>query len=187
MLIVRRIKPETLHQVKELADSQLVTEEAILRIGRMGMQLDYGTLPKSEWRIFPPVSYADPTFLVQDESSAFYAAFEGEKYIGGAAVTMNPNGWADVLDIRVDASYRRQGAGRMLLDKCASFAQKRELYGLRVTCTDTNPGMCQFLEHEGFSLHGFDQMVLSQAPDERIKPKSRRSSLLYFYRLNQKG
>ncbi len=187
MLIVRRIKPETLHQVQELADSQLVTEEAILRIGRMGMQLDYGALPKPEWRQFPPVSYADPAFLVHDESSAFYAAFEGEKYIGCAAVTMNPNGWADVLDIRVDASYRRQGAGRMLMDKCASFAQKRELYGLRVSCTDSNPGMCQFLEHEGFALHGFDQMVLTQAPNERIKPKSRRASLLYFYRLNQKG
>lgn len=187
MLIVRRIKPETLHQVQTLADSQLVTEYAILRIGRMGMQLDYGALPKPEWRCFPPVDYAAPAFLVHDESSAFYGAFADDKYIGGAAVTMNPNGWADVLDIRVDASYRRQGAGRMLLDKCASFAQKRELYGLRVACTDTNPGMCQFLEHEGFTLHGFDQMVLSQAPDERIKPKSRRASLLYFYRLNQKG
>lgn len=187
MLIVRRIKEETLHQVKELADSQLVTEEAVLRIGRMGLQLGYGALPKAEWRVFPPVSYADPSFLVKDDSSAFYGAFEGEKYIGCAAVTVNPNGWADVLDIRVDASFRRQGAGRMLLDKCASFAQKRELYGLRVACTDGNPGMCQFLEHEGFALHGFDQMVLSQSPDERIKPKSRRASLLYFYRLNQKG
>ena len=187
MLIVRLIKPETLHQVKELADTQLVTEEAVLRIGRIGMQLDYGALPKPEWRSFPPVSYADPAFLVQDESSAFYAAFEGEKYIGCAAVTMNPNGWADVLDIRVDASYRRQGAGRMLLDKCAAFAQKRELYGLRVACTDSNPGMCRFLEHEGFALHGFDQMVLSQSSDERLKPKSRRASLLYFYQLNQKG
>lgn len=187
MLIVRRIKPETLYQVKELADSQLVSEEAVLRVGRMGLQLDYGTLTKPEWRVFSPVSYADPAFLVNDESSAFYGAFEGEKYIGGAAVTINPNGWADVLDIRVDASFRRQGAGRMLLDKCASFAQKHELYGLRVACTDSNPGMCQFLEHEGFALHGFDQMVLSQSPDERVKPKSRRASLLYFYRLNQKG
>nr|MBR4280560.1 GNAT family N-acetyltransferase [Clostridia bacterium] len=187
MLIVRRIKPETLHQVKELADSQLVTEEAVLRIGRMGLQLGYSALPKAEWRVFPPVSYADPAFLVQDEGSAFYGAFEGETYIGCAAVTINPNGWADVLDIRVDASYRHQGAGRMLLDKCASFAGKRELHGLRVACTDTNPGMCQFLEHEGFTLHGFDQMVLSQSPDERVKPKSRRASLLYFYRLNQKG
>lgn len=187
MLIVRRIKEDTLHLVKELADSQLVTEEAVLRIARMGLQLGYGTLPKPEWRVFPPVAYADPAFLVTDESSAFYGAFEGDKYIGCAAVTINPNGWADVLDIRVDAAFRRQGAGRMLLDKCASFAQKLELHGLRVACTDGNPGMCQFLEHEGFTLHGFDQMALSQSPQERMKPKSRRSSLLYFYRLNQKG
>ena len=187
MLIVRRIKPETLHLVQSLADTQLVTEEAVLRIGRMGLQLSYGVLLKPEWRVFPPVSYAAPAFLVKDDSSAFYAAFDDDKYIGCAAVTITPNGWADVLDIRVDAAYRRQGAGRMLLDKCASFAQKRDLYGLRVSCTDTNPGMCQFLEHEGFTLHGFDQMVLSQSPDERIKPKSRRASLLYFYRLNKKG
>ncbi|MGN0753771.1 MAG: GNAT family N-acetyltransferase [Aristaeellaceae bacterium] len=187
MLIVRRIKEQTLHQVTELTDAQLVTEEAVLRIGRTGIQLSYGTLPKPEWRAFPPVEYADPAFLVKDDSSAFYGAFEGEKYIGGAAVTIHPNGWADVLDLRVDAAFRRQGAGRMLLDKCMSFAEKRELYGLRVACTDANPGMCRFLEHEGFTLHGFDQMVLSQLPEERVKPRSRRASLLYFYRLNQKG
>ena len=187
MLIVRKIKAETLHQIREIADTQLVSEEAVLHIGRMGLQLSYSPLPKSDWRSFPPVIYADPAFLVQDEGRAFYGAFEGPKYIGGAAVTINPNGWADVLDIRVDTSYRRQGAGRMLLDKCASFAAKRELYGLRVACTDSNPVMCRFLEQEGFALHGFDQMVLSQSPEERLKPKSRRASLLYFYRLNQKG
>lgn len=187
MLIVRRIKPETLHQVALLTDTQLVTEEAVLRIGRQGLQLSYGPLPKPEWRSFPPVEYADPAYLVNDEGSAFYGAFEVEKYIGCAAVTVNPNGWADLLDLRVDASSRRQGAGRLLLDKCASFAAKRSLYGLRAACTDGNPGMCQFLEHEGFILHGFDQMVLSQSPEERLKPRSRRASLLYFYRLNQKG
>ncbi len=187
MLIVRRIREDSLHLVKPLADAQPVTEEAVLRIGRMGLQLGYGPLPKAEWRAFPPVSYADPTFLVQDEASAFYGAFEDEQFIGCAAVTVNPNGWADLLDIRVDVPFHRRGAGRMLLDKCASFAKKRELYGLRVACTDGNPGMCQFLEHEGFTLHGFDQMALSQSPEERSKPKSRRASLLYFYRLNQKG
>ena len=187
MLIVRRIKPDTLHQVQELTDTQLVGDEAVLRIGRLGLQLSYNPLPKPEWRAFPPVPYADPAFLVGDDASAFYGAFEGDTYIGCAAVTVNPNGWADILDLRVDAAYRRQGSGRLLLDKCASFAQKRGLYGLRAACTDSNPGMCQFLEHEGFTLHGFDQMVLSQSPEERLKPRSRRSSLLYFYRLNQKG
>lgn len=187
MLIVRRIREDNLKQIREITDSQLVTEEAVLRIGRMGLQLGYGSLPKPEWRVFPPVSYADPAFLIQDESSAVYGAFDGDRYIGGAAVTIHPGGWADVLDIRVDAAFRRQGAGRMLLDKCHSFAEKRDLVGLRVACTDSNPGMCQFLEHEGFTLHGFDQMVLSQSPEERTKPRSRRASLLYFYRLNQKG
>lgn len=187
MLIVRRIKADNLHQITELADTQLVSEEAVLRIGRMGLQLSYGPLPKPEWRTFPPVAYADPAFLVHDEESSVYGAFEGDQYIGCAAVTTNPNGWADIIDLRVDAAFRRQGAGRLLLDKCAAFAVKRSLYGLRVACTDSNPGMCQFLEHEGFMLHGFDQMVLSQAPEERLKPRSRRASLLYFYRLNQKG
>ena len=187
MLIVRRIKAENLNQVEPLSDTQLVTEEAVLRIGRLGLQLSYAPLPKPEWRTFPPVDYADPTFLTQDEGSAFYGAFASERYIGCAAVTTNPNGWADIIDLRVDAAFRRQGAGRMLLDKCASFAQKHQLYGLRVACTDSNPGMCQFLEHEGFTLHGFDQMVISQSPEEKLKPRSRRASLLYFYRLNQKG
>jgi len=187
MMIVRRIKPETLHQIAPLNDTQLVSEDAVLRIGRMGLQMCYMPAVRPEWRSFPAVTYADPAFLVHDEASAFYGAFEGEKFIGSAAVTVNPNGWADLLDIRVDAAFRRRGAGRMLLDKCAAFAQKRQLYGLRAACTDHNPGMCQFLEHEGFVLHGFDQMALTQSPEERLKPRSKRASLLYFYRLNQKG
>ena len=186
-MIVRRIKPDTLHLVEPLNDIQLVHEEAVLCIGRMGLQMEIMPAVKPEWRSFPPIAYADPVFLAHDESSAIYAAFDGEKFIGCAAVTMHPNGWADVLDIRVDAAFRRRGAGRMLLDKCASFAQNRQLHGLRVACTDLNPGMCQFLAHQGFTLHGFDQMLLSQAPNERMKPKSRRASLLYYYRLNQKG
>ncbi len=187
MLIVRRIKAETLQQVRPIDDPQLVSEEAILRIGRMGLQLDYGAIARPEWRNYPPVPYADPAFLVSDESSAYYGAFQDEKFIGGAAVTIDPNGWANVIDIRVDVKHHRQGAGRMLLDKCASFAEKRGLYGIRIACTDMNPAMCRFLEHESFTLQGFDQMALTRSPEERVKPKSRRSSLLYFYRLNTKG
>lgn len=187
MLIVRKMKEESLALIAPITDSQLVGEEAVLRIGRTGLQLGYVPLPHPEWRSFPPVDYAQPDFLIHDEGSAFYGAFEGEKYIGCAAVTVLPSGWADLLDLRVDAAFRRQGAGKLLLDKCAAFAQKRGLYGLRAACTDANSGMCQFLEHEGFTLHGFDQMALSQSPAERLKPRSRRASLLFFYRINQKG
>lgn len=187
MLIVRRIRADQLDQVQSLTDRQLVSEEALLRIGRTGFQLGYTPLPKAEWRSFPPVDYADPAILTADAGSAFYGAFEGETYIGCAAVTTLPSGWADVIDLRVDAQHRRQGAGRMLLDKCEAFAVKRGLHGLRIACTDTNPGMCQFCEHTGFTLQGLDRMAAAMSSEERAKPVSRRASLLFFYRTIQKG
>ncbi len=182
MLIVRRIHTDQTGLLRPLAAEQLVSEEALLQVGRLGFQLSYRALQRAEWRTFPPVDYADPLIITQDEGSALYAAFEDDTCIGCAAVTTLPTGWAEVLDLRVDPAHRRMGAGRMLLDKCEHFARKRSLHGLRIACTDTNPGMCQFCEHTGFMLSGLDRMALSMTPEERAKPKSRRACLLYFYR-----
>lgn len=187
MLIVRRIRSDQLDKITPLTDKQLVSEEAHLTISRQGFQLGYTPLPRTEWRSFPPVDYADPLIITQDEGSAFYGAFDGERYIGCAAVTTLPNGWADVIDLRVDPASRRQGAGRMLLDKCEAFAAKRGLPGLRIACPDANSELCQFCEHMGFRLQGLDRMALSMSPEERIKPVSRRACLLFFYRTLQKG
>lgn len=187
MLIVKRITSETLHLIRPLTDKCLVSEEARLRINALGFQLSYMPLPRTEWRSFPPVDYADPIIITQDEGSAFYGAFKAEQYAGGAAVTLHPTGWAEILDLRVDAELRRQGIGRELLEKCERFAEKRGLYGLRITCTDTNPQLCQFLEHMGFTLQGVDRMALAMTPQERGKPISRRACQLTFYRKIQKG
>lgn len=187
MLIVRKLHADDLGLIRPLTDRTLVSEEAHIRISRLGFQLDYMPVPKAEWRTFLPADYADPAIITQDDGSAFYAAFDGERYIGGAAVTTDPNGWADVIDLRVDPAFRRQGAGRMLLDKCEHFAAKRNLSGLRLACTDTNPALCQFCEHMGFTLAGLDRMALAKSPEERLKPVSRRTCLLFFYRTIQKG
>ena len=187
MLIVRRIHSDELGLIRPLTDRTLVSEEAHLKISRLGFQLDYMPIPKAEWRTFLPVDYADPAIITQDDGSAFYGAFGGDRYIGGAAVTTHPTGWADVIDLRVDAAFRRQGVGRMLLDKCEHFASKRSLSGLRIVCTDTNPSLCQYYEHMGFTLAGLDRMALAQSLEERTKPLSRRASLLFFYRKIQKG
>lgn len=187
MLIIRRLKPEQLHLIHPLEDPVLLEEEALLRIGRSGLQLSYTPLPRPQWHHIPPVAYAGPEFLINDPDSAFYTAFDGDAYIGCAAVTIAPSGWAEILDLRVQASNRRQGIGRLLLEKCIAFSEKHELTGIRISCTDSNAVMCHFLESNGFTLHGYDQMILSQQPSERCKPRSKRASLLYFYRLNQKG
>ena len=187
MLIVRRLHADELHLIRPIVDKALVTDEAHVRISRLGFQLDYLPTGKPEWRVFAPVDYADPAIITQDAGSAFYAAFDGDTYIGGAAVTIHPTGWADVIDLRVDPAFRMQGAGRMLLDKCEHFALKRDLSGLRIACTDGNPALCRFCEHVGFTLGGIDRMALSRTPAERVKPVSRRAGLLFFYRTIQKG
>lgn len=184
MLIVRRIKPETLHLVHPLNGTFLADEDVLLRISRLGLQMSFAPALKSEWREFSP-PYADPACLMQNPSCAFYGAFADDEYIGCAAVTVSPQGWADVIELRVDAAHRRQGAGRMLLDKCTSFARKNGLHGVRIICTDTNPAMCRFCASTGFELCGYDQMAVSRTPEERMKPRNRRASLLYFYRLEK--
>ena len=186
MIVVRKIRSDTLYQLSPLDDAELVAEEPVLRISTFGLELRYTPLPKPEWRQFTRPKHVNPVALVGSESSAVYAAFDGDRCIGSAAVTVMPYGWAEILDIRVDGACRRQGVGRMLLDKCNAFAQRNTLHGLRVIFTDQNPGVCHFLTREGFSLCGFDTMACSQMEEHRLKPKSRRPSMLTFYRLNQK-
>lgn len=187
MIVVRRIRPEQLDTLHLLQDAGLVSEEAVLTVSRSGLQLTYRPLPQAAWRAFPPVDYADPYIIVQDPGSAFYGAWAGDEYIGCAAVTTGPNGWAELLDLRVEPAFRRQGAGRMLLEACDRFAEKRGLPGLKLTVTDANAGLCQFLEHMQFELGGFDRLALSMTPEERTKPISRRAGLLFFYRKIKKG
>ena len=47
--------------------------------------------------------------------------------------------------------------------------------------------MCQFCEHEGFSLQGMDRMALALTEQERMKPLAQRSCELIFYKQSKKG
>lgn len=185
---IRRINAELLHLLRPINDSSIAGEEAVLRISRTGFSLSYLPLPHAEWRTFPPDEYADPLIVVNDERSALFAAFEEDTYVGSACVRVNEGSrWADVMDIRVDVAYRCRSFARTLLDACERFASVRGMHGLRIACTDTNPVMCQFCEHCGFTLAGADTRAMAYTETERSKPLARRAVLLFFYRTIQKG
>lgn len=187
MLTIRRLSADDLGLVRPFADRALVGEAVHLKISRLGFQLDYLPLPKAEWRTYLPVEFADPAIIAQDDASAFFAAFEGDKYIGSAAVTTHPSGWAEILDVRVDPSWRRKGVATALLGQCGFFAEKRGLHGLRISATDQNPALCHLLEQLGFILSGLDRMALSRDPEERHKPLLMRACVLFFYLPIEKG
>lgn len=187
MLTIRRITTESLGLIRPFADRALVGEAVHLKISRLGFQLDYLPLPKAEWRTFLPVAFSDPSIIAQDDASAFFAAFDSDKYIGCAAVTTHPSGWGDVLDVRVDPSWRRKGIATQLLAQCGFFAEQRGLHGLRITATDSNPALCHLCEQLGFVLAGLDRMAHSRDQEERTKPLLMRACSLFFYLPIEKG
>ncbi len=182
MPTIRRLTPEDLPLLHPLEDAILAGEEALLRIGRSGFTISYMPLPRAEWRVFPPDPLASPEYILHKSHWALFAAFDGDNLIGLASVRLNDTNWADVADIRVDAAWRRKSVARHLLDTCDQFAHDNGMYGLRVVCTDSNPAMCQFCTHCGFTLGGFDNKALAYSDQERQKPLARRASLLFFYR-----
>ncbi len=181
MLTIKRLKAEQVKLVTPIRDVGRVDEETVLTVSRSGFLLSYK--PKSEgmWRSFPPPAYADAAFVAQDPYSAFFAALEDGKYIGCGAVTACDNGWAEILDLRVDSAFRRQGVGRMLIRSCRVFARQADMHGLRAVCSDQNPVFCHFITDLGFTLQGLDRMALAATKEELAKPVAHRACQLTFY------
>ena len=182
MSYIRKVTPEMLPLQDSIADSVIAGEEVLLRVGRMGIQIDYVTNPKAEWRSFPPVAEAEPSSLVTRPEAAIFAAYEEQRLIGLCACICRENGWCELLDLRVDTPCRRKGIAGMMLDAVERFAQGRQMRGISVATSEDNPAFCQFCTSKGFTLQGFDRYALIYTAQQKLKPFSRRACALYFYR-----
>ena len=187
MLSVRRLTQETLCDVRPMADAVLIGDEAMLQIGRYGFKLSYLHLPNAEWRSFPPAEDDPADALCQRSDAAVFGAYADERIVGVASVKCSRSGWAELCDIRVEAAHRRQGVATALIAACEGFAARQGMLGLRVTASESNPVLCQFLEHNSFVLQGVDRRALIHTPAERQKPLMRRACAFYFYREFEKG
>ena len=144
VLKVRKCSREELKKLPPLSDACLCGDETVLRMGRSGFSLGYVPMEKAQWRTFPPalpLPLPEMAFLL---SASVYGAFQEERFCGLAVIRKDEHGWGEILDLRVDASCRRQGIATALLASCEGFARRRSLEGLRITVSDQNPVMCQF-------------------------------------------
>ena len=187
MLSVRKLTAETVGDVRLMADAVLIGDETVLQIGRYGFVLSYRQLPNAEWLSFPPPPDYPADVLCDIPDGAVYGAYMDDRVVGVASVLCSGSGWAELCDIRVDAAWRRQGVATALIAAAEGFATRQGMHGLRVTASEANPVLCQFLEHNGFVLQGLDRRALIHTPQERVKPLMRRACALYFYRETEKG
>lgn len=185
-MTIRRITDDNAATARIHAEPVLVGDVTLLRIGRSSLSLGYLPAKPAAMVAFPPDGGVDFSLALSDPDYALFAAYEDQECIGTALVRAMPSNWADVMDIRVAATFCRRGVARALIDACDSFAVRHGCEGLHIAVADSNPGACQFAEKCDFRLEGFDKAALIMNRTERAKPLAARAVLLHFYR-NKKG
>ena len=181
MLQIRPLAPGELGP--DAIDARILCDEAVsVRVGHSGYAVTYLPSGSSRWLCFPPTGAAAEALEGVIPGAFALGAFVDGAPVGLAAAALRPNRWCDLMDLRVDVSFRQQGIGQMLLDACARTAAESNMAGLRMLVSDTNPVMCRFAEHCGFRLEGIDRLLWAMTPAERIKPRARRACALIFYR-----
>ena len=185
LLIVKHLRPG--EPLPGSIDARvLCTESVSVRVGRSGYGITYLPTGLTRWKDFAMTEPAREAAAGITPGAFVLGAFSGEMPVGIAVGAVRENRWCEVLDLRVDVASRQQGIGRALLDACERVAEEGDMEGLRMLVSDTNPVMCQFAEHCGFSLEGIDRLLWAMSPEERCKPMMRRASALIFYRRRER-
>ncbi len=88
---------------------------------------------------------------IEDPNKFFYVAKSDGRIVGlcGMLVAVDS---ADILTIVVDEIVRRQGIGRMLLDRLASAAREKGVLSILLEVRASNKGAIAFYEEYGFEM-----------------------------------
>lgn len=105
----------------------------------------------------------------------FFAAYDGQHRVGGAAVAWNTPGLhmleartdlAALWDLRVRSEYRRSGIGSRLFDKCVAWAREKGCARLKIETDGNNVPACRFYAAKGCELRGIHPGMYAEYPDE---------------------
>lgn len=181
MLTIVPLRPDNQNHLNQADARFLAGERVQLRVTRMGFLTDYAPLPTAEWRTLKPFP-ADPERLLADPKAGCFLAFVDGQPAGQGIVRLGAHQLCELIDLRVDSRFRRQGAGTQLVLTCAQWAQAKGRAGLRAELTDGQPVACQFLERVGFTLGGVDRLWHAALPEQRQLVPAMRESVLVFYK-----
>jgi len=153
-LTIQPVDETNLHEINRVdgtftIDSRLVpyTQDGKIDYSIEGVQPHPKGYPaeKFDWNTF-----------IDNPDKAIYLAYMDGQLAGQIILWKNWNGYGYIEDITVDASFRRQGIGRRLIEQAISWAKERGLPGLMLETQDNNVPACRLYEVCGFHLGGFD-------------------------------
>lgn len=110
---------------------------------------------RSEMR-FPDEPY---DFEKMAPSTFFLGAYDGGRCIGLAVLEKSFFKYLYLSDLKVNAAYRKQGVGRMLVEACMDIARAENMRGVSLQAQDNNLSACLFYLKTGFRIGGLDTEV----------------------------
>lgn len=110
--------------------------------------------------------FPDCFYDVKNVDSIFYGAYDGNKCIGVAVLRKQMFKYLYLDDLKIDAKYRRQGVGAMLIKACLQKAKTENLKGIYTIGQDNNLSACLFYINQGFKIGGFDNKAYQGTSQE---------------------
>lgn len=96
----------------------------------------------------------------------FVGAYDEETCIGLAILRHNWNKYIYLYDLKVNSAYRKQGVGKLLIEKSKEIAHEHGYRGIYTQGQDNNLGACLFYLNNGFHIRGIDTWVYTGTKQE---------------------
>lgn len=107
--------------------------------------------------VFPDENYS---YDEMKENSVFVGAYTEEGICIGLAIYRHSwNRYLYLYDLKVNAAFRRQGVGKLLISEGKRVAAEQGYRGIYTQGQDNNLNACLFYLHTGFVIGGLDTMV----------------------------
>jgi ribosomal protein S18 acetylase RimI-like enzyme len=123
--------------------------------------------PVDQWRIDPVQPYVKNYGIDSEEfcdyrdnaGSTVLVAWIGEQAVGHIVLSTYWNGFAHIDELAVDATSRRNGVARSLLDVAQFWSRKHHLPGIMLETQNNNLAACRLYESYGFIVGGVDHLL----------------------------
>ena len=155
ILSIQPIDASNLHDLNRVdgtftIDSRLVPN---MQDGQIGYSIE----PVQPHTKRYPAEKFDWATFIDNPGKVIYLAYVDGQLAGQIILWKNWNGYGYIEDIAVDASFRRQGIGRRLIEQAVAWAKSHALPGLMLETQDNNVAACRLYIACGFHLGGFDR------------------------------
>jgi ribosomal protein S18 acetylase RimI-like enzyme len=114
--------------------------------------------------------------IIKDPARTIFLAYLHGRVIGEIVLKEYWNNTAYIEDIVVDARFRRQGAGRALIESAKQWAREHRLAGIMLETQDVNVAACRLYESCGLKLRGIDTYLY-----RAIENVSGETALYWYY------